>query len=164
MMQRLMRMRHAQCSKFLALAASLSVLGCSAGSGSVSGTVKYKGQVLGSGVVVFIGADGKPLGSVIGPEGGYSLALVPAGKYTVTVETPPPFRAQQMRSVGGRDNMNIAQAMAKNLKDKGHVLPSTAPPEGKYVPVPERYKDRQKSGLSFEVTGGTNTIDLDLVD
>jgi hypothetical protein len=160
----MMRHRHIHRCELLALLTSFFVLGCSDGTGSVSGTVKYKGAALGSGTVVFVGPDGKLLGSAIGSNGEYSISRLAAGKYKVTVETFPPPGAQPMRSIGGRDNLNLADAMTKSLKAKGHVLPATATAPGKYVKIPDRYKQAGNSGLSFEVNGGANTIDLNLVD
>jgi hypothetical protein len=48
-------------------------------------------------------------------------------------------------------------------KDVGSSMYNQASqPKGKYVPIPENYADPEKSGLTYTVTGGPQTHEIDL--
>jgi hypothetical protein len=40
--------------------------------------------------------------------------------------------------------------------------PPQLPSKEQYVPIPASYKDPEKSGLTYTVTGGTQTHDIEL--
>src|SRR5690242_19904629 len=70
----------------LALVVSTGVLGCGPRSGSITGTVSYKGAPLRGGNVAFI-SNAQSFGSAIGEDGHYTIPRVPAGPVKITVET-----------------------------------------------------------------------------
>src|SRR5438552_2816989 len=63
----------------LAAALSFVIVGCSAQKALVSGTVRFKGQPLSSGTVLFHGADGRVEYSLISEDGNYTIAHAPIG-------------------------------------------------------------------------------------
>ncbi len=125
----------------------LALAGCGPRTGTVSGTVTYKGQALGNGSVMFLTKDGKAQSGLIGSDGSYTVANVPSGPVTITVQTTPPAGAQ-----GG------------GMKVKGTEMPDMGggTAAGKYVPIPDKYKNKDQSGLSYDVTAGPQKHDIQL--
>jgi hypothetical protein len=137
------------------LLAALLAVGCGAGSGTVTGKVSYEGKPIPAGRVTFLDGKGQTYSSPIGDDGGYSIPKVPAGEVKIAVDTgaPPP---------------NIPAPAA--VKGKTGAPPGV-PPEAlkaydfeaqraKYVKIPNKYKDPEKSGLTYTVTGGSQTHDI----
>ena len=136
--------------------------GCAA-RGKVTGKVTYKGKAMPGGSVVFIGSGGVPSGSAdIDPANGtYSIEL-PVGERKVAV-TPFP----KMNATGGKGGADAKGKAYGPPKDSG------APPDvskaferketgAKHVPIPEQYKDAEKSGLKVSVKGGSTPFDIDI--
>jgi hypothetical protein len=123
----------------------LLAAGCGPSVGEVTGKVTYKGETLGSGVVLFQG-DKETKNASIEPDGTYRITKVPAGKYLVTVETTPP--------PGG--------GASKGAREQQTMGVEGAPTPGKYVAIPDKYKDKTTSGLSCDVTGGKQNFDIPL--
>jgi hypothetical protein len=166
----------------LAVAALLGAAGCQS-HGNVSGKVTFKGKPLKGGTVVFV-IPGK--GSVVAPigeDGSYSAARVPVGDARLSVETksvgPPP--AGRVMGSGPGMGRGMGPGMGpgmqrgppptiKGPKDSdlipdGKTAMSVTPNKGdpkRYVPIPESYADPEKSGLTYAVTGGTQTHDIEL--
>lgn len=87
-----MRSHHIALGLFLV---SSAALGCGGGvslppSGSVSGTVKYNGKPLSSGVVTFVHPGGFTGTDMIKPDGKYSVPNAAIGANAITVLVPPP--------------------------------------------------------------------------
>ena len=122
----------------------VSVVGCSHSSfdSQVSGRVTLDGKTIGPGVVVFAATEsgkGNPARGTIQPNGGYTLTTANAsglnsGKYKVSVSVidEPP-------PPPGVRNMTLGKQL-----------------------VPEKFTDVNSSGLQFEVTPGSNTINIEL--
>jgi hypothetical protein len=129
----------------------LTCLSCSQ-RGSVSGTVQLNGKPLEEGTVIFHCPHGVVLRAAIAKNGDYSLADVPVGPAQITVVARParPWK----RSTEG----------APVIKDpKGGRL-KRVPEESKaYVPIPRKYRDPEKSGLTHTVESGSQTKNIDLV-
>jgi hypothetical protein len=123
----------------------LAIFGCGRPMGTVTGTVRYKGEPLPAGTVTFYGANEQSAVAYIKEDGTYEATKVPLGPMKVTVTTPsaPP----------------TAEQAAKNpmLKKKNYT-----PPEVHIVPIPPRYGDPAKSGLSLEVIEGPQPYDIEL--
>jgi hypothetical protein len=121
--------------------AALAVAGCGKGKGTVSGEVRYKGVPLASGQVTLFcqGADKAVFHGDV-TDGKYSFGNVPAGPVVFTVATLPPTRPGRMPA--------------------GEAVPVL--PRGKYVPLPRKYGSPSQSGLSYDVTSGSQAHDLDL--
>lgn len=131
-----------------ALCASAS-LGCGSKKATVSGTISYKGEKLGNGSVKFIGADKQAVVGSIRPDGTYSASAVPLGPVKIAVETTPTRKATSGPTIGVKS------------PDMGAEFKGEA---GKYVRIPDKYKDAEKSGLTYEVKPGSQTHDIDLSD
>jgi hypothetical protein len=129
----------------LALLASLAAAGCgSSRKSSISGEVKYNGQPLPSGTVTFLGQDGekKVAGADI-VDGKYKIASFPRGVVKVTVVTLPP-------SQGGSP-------------PNGQAIPTPGGARvGAYMAIPKRYAVPEQSPLSYTVSSGDQTYNIDL--
>lgn len=101
--------------------------------GTVTGRVTFKGQCLPSGKVSIMSEGGVVCSGDISPEGRYTVYRVPGGPAKIAVATYPP-------------------------PPPGPV-PTTPP---KYVPIPRRYRDFEKSALTCTVTHGRQVRNLEL--
>jgi len=130
--------------------------GCSFGpkQGTVSGKITYKGEPLGNGTVVFIGADNNGGSSQIGPDGTYKISNMPVGAMKITVETKPV----------GPSTTGIPGIRESDLGKMPNVEPMrpTKNTPNRYVKIPDRYKLPSESGLTYEVVPGEQTHDIDL--
>lgn len=118
--------------------------------GAVSGSVSYKGKPIPAGTVTFHGPGGKIETAQIRPDGTYQMPKVLVGATKVTVETPrlsrlPPALAKAMRE---GDEATIAAAQ----RDGATIVRS--------VPIPETFKDPDKSGLSLDVHEGEQKFNI----
>ena len=132
----------------LAVCLAVSASGCGSRRASVSGEVKYNGTPLPSGTISFLSQAGeKRVVAAQIVDGKYTAQGVEPGPAKVTVVTVPP-------SKGG-----LPPGGGKPVE-----APSTfsSSPQGKYVPIPQRYGSSELSGLSYEVKSGSQTKDFDL--
>src|SRR5262249_45419644 len=113
----------------------LTVTGCGPYTGSVSGTVTFKGKPLPGGMVTFSHSDGRFSYGKIAGDGSYSTPNAPAGEVKIGVATQPPL-----------------------------IPGSKVGPLGPYVPIPIRYKDAETSGLTFTIQRGEQTHNINLED
>jgi len=84
------RPRPARLVMLVVLAGALAVAGCGRSSGTVTGTVTYKGKALKGGSVVFIppaGGQAATVSAQIGEDGTFTAEKVPVGDVKVTVDT-----------------------------------------------------------------------------
>jgi hypothetical protein len=137
----------------LAVCLALLVAGCSS-RGTVSGTVTYQGKPLPSGTVTFIPERGPAVTAVI-DEGKYTAEKVAAGPAkvavaSVSVEVPPGF----VKHMQPPKDAPIPPEARKALEAGAQIK--------KGVKLPENYADPDKSGLTYTVTGGPQTYDIDL--
>jgi hypothetical protein len=139
--------------------------GCGPGKAEVTGTVTFKNQPLPGGTVIFRVPGGDPKtapryqGEINPADGTYRIMDVPAGvTYQVTV-----------------DNQGLKFMPAPPTGPPGGGDPKfkgvpTKPPEGgtgmgtppKYVEIPAKYADPEKSGLTFTPKGGKQPYDIPL--
>ena len=135
---RLLVVRH--CMQAVLFAATLCVVGCGdtkKGSGTtdiISGKVTLNGQAV-SGQVVFVSTDGKEHLGPIGDGGSYSIPGVPKGPARIVVRAMPGGSSVK----GGGDLPGMSKGVA---------------PPAKYAGV--------NNGLTFDVTGGPQTKDIEL--
>jgi hypothetical protein len=101
--------------------------------GTITGTVTFKGQRLPSGKVSIMTEGEGVCSGDIAPDGRYTVYRVPGGPVKIAVATYPP-------------------------PPPGPV-PTTAP---KYLPIPKRYRDFDKSALTRNVTHGWQVLNIDL--
>lgn len=122
--------------------------GCGASSnapevGQVSGTVKYKGEPVKEGQVVFEDpVQGQLAAANLKSDGTYVLTTAEGGlrvgTYGVTV-TPVPFQADPVKKP-----------------------PVVRPPDP--VNIPKKYRTRATSKLTLKVESGSNTLDIEMAD
>jgi hypothetical protein len=107
------------------------------GVGRVSGTVKFKDQLLTSGDVVFLLPNGEKKGSPLSDKGTYTAENIPVGVVKIAVITRP--------------------HVPPGLKKAG------SPPDREanaFVHIPAKYADADKSGLRYEVKAGSHEYNI----
>jgi hypothetical protein len=110
----------------------------------VSGTVTYKQNPLTRGEVSFIADDGKSRSGLIGADGNYEIVDPPLGDVKiVVVATTVEGKAGKASPILG--NQGGAPPVVKSL-------------------IPVKYNSPQTSGLTYQVTGGKQTRNIDLDD
>lgn len=155
---------------------SLFVLAAGCGrSGTVSGKVYYKGEVLKSGTVGFFPeGQGGSFSSPIGPDGSYSIAKLPAGPAKITVLSAASGPPSGLKGGGGKGGKKGPQTGGQNVAKKGMEQQSSMLKKKENIPpgapvgdassggvdLPPKYSDPQKSGLQVEVTGGKQNFDI----
>ena len=140
----------------------LAVCGCESGTGSISGTVMYKGQKVPSGTVSF-STQGKVFETDI-QDGSYQIRGVPVGEARITVirldpEQPDPRdQVNQARKQSAENKSNrIDPAVISDpirlevLQKKRHLLPY-------------RYASLDTTDLRCQVLAGANTYDIKLLN
>jgi hypothetical protein len=133
--------------------ASLSVSGCGKSRGVISGTVKYQGKLVTSGTVVMIGPDEIPASSAIGPDGRYNLEVMP-GRVKVGVSSPSP---DQTAAADRLTAVNLKRGAGPRV---ANTPPPAAPPG--WFPLPDKFADADKSGVTIDVNGPNDSQDIDL--
>jgi hypothetical protein len=135
--------------------------GCGSGgysgpTGTVRGTVTINGQPVPSGTgVAFLSDDGFTASGQVGPDGSYQLSSagsgnqIPAVAYKVMVSAPV---------TGGvsADDADYEAMMEASASGAGQPAPAAQ------AAVPPKYNSTATSGLSFTVTAGENTINIEL--
>ncbi|NLX96862.1 MAG: hypothetical protein GXY83_11855 [Rhodopirellula sp.] len=141
----------------LALCAGCGSGGESGPTGTVSGTVTFNGQPVPPGTTVaFISDEGQTAAGLVEEDGEYQLSIggkgssIPAVAYRVTVSPP----AEEELSEAEYDAM---------MQAAGSGARRTQPPATKPA-IPANYQSAATSGLSYTVTEGDNTIDIELVE
>jgi len=125
---------------------ALSACGSGGATGDVSGKVTYQGKALPSGRITFLcDAGDKPVLTSAIKDGEYSIQKAAAGPARVAVET---FQFKQVAIPGAPKTSNLPG--------------SDAPPPGPYVPIPQKYRVPDSSGLTYTITKGKQTKDFDL--
>jgi hypothetical protein len=113
--------------------------------GEVTGTVLYQGKPLPSGTVLFVGPDGSRRGfSPIATDGTYRIQQVPVGPVKIAVVSEPRVPRGLMRASGPRPQ-------------------SPGPTTSDYVPIPNRYQEPDRSGLTYTVGAGKQIQDIILM-
>ena len=130
--------------------------GCGGGSdavegptGTVFGTINYKGAAIPEGCAVTFMPEGGdlPAAGEVNSSGAFSLyfkggTAIPTGKYKIGIMPPAveetPQQAMERMESGGK--------------------------EKEFPEVPQKYRDAETSGETFEVKEGENTYELDMKD
>jgi hypothetical protein len=130
---------------------AVTVGGCGKRTGTVEGTVKLGEEKLGSGTVTFFGSGGSIKTSPISAQGTYKIEGIPTGPAIITVETTP-----HPDTFGRNPNLPPPPKDMPESKDEKSRLPTF----GKYVEIPLKYKDQEKSGLTYTVQAGPQPFDI----
>jgi hypothetical protein len=132
------------------LLAALLLTGCRARVTTVSGTVRYHGNPVTSGTVVFVGENHRvSFPAPIQADGTYTASRVPVGSVKVAVDNPRPVFIG-ISNLGPRPTADDPEVKAN--RDAA----------ARYVPTPPKYRDPDQSGISLEVQGGANQFDITL--
>ena len=143
----------------------LLAAGCST-KGTVTGTVTYKGTPIPDGSVQFMPENGGPTVSAVINDGKYTAEKVPAGPAKVAIAS--------MYNAGEQENAMAQMIQGGGKGGKGGPPPDAMPEEArkffsgggpaprKGMKIPDKYSDLQNSGLSYTVTGGSQTKDFNL--
>ncbi len=128
----------------------LPISGCGGGppSGTVTGTVTFKGAPLTTGRVIFYGANNQTAIAQIGEDGNYEAIKVPLGLVKVAVDTPPP---------PSRETVKAAKT-GKRRFERG--VPISLPENT--VSIPAKYGNPELSGFSLTVKEGSQPYDIAL--
>jgi len=130
-------------SRMLCLATALLLLsGCGASQGDLKGTVTYQGKPVCSGSVQAIGSDGSALSLAIAEDGTYFIPKLPAGTVKLAVTSPDP---------------NVTPRPNKLNKN-----PKPPPKNTSWFPIPEKYADPEKSGITTTIDNTVNEFDIKL--
>jgi hypothetical protein len=150
---------------FLGLIAGLAVTGCGgASNATVSGKVTYKGAPVKGGYVTFVSANGVTRPGPIAEDGTYTINQLPTGPAKIAVET------DSVKPLGGTGKGKTASGGPPPKKygpppgsEQGSVPykpPDLSERANRYVQIPEKYADFDKSGLTYTVTGGSQKHDI----
>jgi hypothetical protein len=136
----------------LLLSLGLGAAGCGSAA-SVSGKVSYKGAPVKGGTVTFYNASNWTGTSPIGADGSYKIDKVPSGTVKITVETK-----------SAKPNP-MASRMPKPPKDApvppGSMYEGGGDPD-RYVAIPDKYADKEQSGLTYDVKSGSQEHPIEL--
>ena len=127
------------------IAASLLFLfstGCGgASTGTVSGKISYQGQLLNYGQVTFRAPTNDVMSGQIQQDGSYTVENIPVGPAQIAVNVPKP----------------------PSPPPPGVSSASTEPEfTGTPVVIPKSFATLETSGLTYEVTSGSQTHDIEL--
>ena len=125
---------------FLALVAA----GCQ-GKGDVSGKVTFEGKPLVFGTVLFEGSDGSLRQGNIERDGSYSVSGVATGEAKVAVSS-----------------LNPTSSDFQRIQREGRPQPPPQPEIRGWFPIPDQYDAPYKSGLTYTIKPGPNTINIEL--
>ena len=137
---------------FVILAAACVVLsGCQPSLATVEGQVRYQGQPLPGGSIIFYCADGQIVRGLIAPDGRYQVVNVPYGTARVAIQA---HRAQP-------EGLRLPQKLPP--VQNGPISPAGLPPnDPRVVALPARYAYPEESGLVLLVDRRVITQDFEL--
>lgn len=124
----------------------------------VSGKVMYNGKPLPGGHVTFMNSKGYTFGSVIDPEGNYKLKAT-VGEVRITVDNSMLMKKDEP----GTPDLRHPPGVTPPPGVQQDADKSSAPKiTGTYVHLPEKYRSPDASGLTYTVTKGPQTHDIEL--
>ena len=141
---------------WLAPIALLLFAGCSGGKGDVTGEVKVKGTPLSYGRITFV-SEGKYhiAVSALIIRGKYTIKDVPSGPAKISIESIKPPTKEQIEKAKKEPGLGGEQSFPPELTE-GEPL--------KYMKIPSKYGEPEKSGLTYTVEKGSQTKDFDLAE
>jgi hypothetical protein len=127
----------------------------------VKGKITFSNRPITSGTISFISDDNKHTGAgPIKQDGTYTVNDAPVGNVKIVVTVP-----RQMPMMGGRGGSNMPKP-PKDSKMPAEMIPPdwTEPkaPAGNQTPVPEKYTKADSTPLTYTVTAGEQTHDINL--
>jgi hypothetical protein len=160
-----MKRRCIRCCGLLALASVLAMLHGCGGYGKLSGKVTYKGQAVPKATITFLCDNGQVKDATADDSGNYTVPKIPVGRARIGVKNftqgMMDMQAQYMGKMqsGEKDSKaNIQQSVESMQKQAGGGS------SGTYVRLPEQAIDPEKSGISVEITGGSQQFNIEVPD
>jgi len=165
---------HRLLSTLITLTLIALLAGCSKPVGTVSGKVTYAGKTLKGGNVVFVNTEGGTSFSAgINEDGIYKVPNIQGGNYKVLVETDSLKPQLDITMMGPKGTGPVIPKGAKFGPPPGAEVPEGYQPSDpsalavattakRYMKIPDQYKDKETTPLSYTFTGGNQTFDIDL--
>lgn len=158
---------HGSC--FFVLLIGLMAVGCGNRTGQISGKITYKGNPLTvpRGLVTFVHPTKGNFTANIDTEGSYTISNVPTGEVKIAVMSVV-RQGKGTNAKGGNAVRDKRQELMKSgqLKmspEEREEIISREPAPAEAAPgIPPSYQDPDKSGLTYTVTGGKQTHDIEL--
>lgn len=163
------------------LAACTLLSGCNKPTGTVRGKVTYKGNLIKGGYVSFTSADnGRTASAGIKEDGTYEAHQVPGGNCKVCVDTtalkppsspggfkggPPgsgPPGGGPDASKGGGPPAEFADKLPPGYAGSSPAAAAADRARRLYVQIPDAYSKPETTPLTFDVSGGDQTFDIDV--
>jgi hypothetical protein len=126
--------------------------------GDVSGKVMYNGKPLPGGQVTFLTSKGYTFTSVIDPEGNYKLRAG-VGEARIAVDNQMLKTSNEPPRPSLTNHPGMKPPPGAKVEEKKSAGPTIT---GTYVSIPEKYRSPDESGLTFTVTKGSQTHDIEL--
>jgi len=134
---------------------SLALVGCGAPTAKVSGKVTYGDKIVKGGDVTFV-VEGKGTASArIKEDGTYTVEGVPAGTAKVCVDTKAfnPANVTGVVQLNPPKDAKLPEGLAGAGADRSEL-------QRRFVQIPERYADLNKTPLTTTITGGTQEYNI----
>jgi hypothetical protein len=116
--------------------------GCGRTTGELTGRVIFQDKHLQQGTVLVASSSGSVHSGVIQSDGTYMIPGIPVGPARIAVNCPDPREVKVIP------------------RKKEEKMP--AADLSKWIAIPEKFADPEKSGLSIEIKPGTNAFPIDL--
>jgi hypothetical protein len=134
----------------------LIVAGC-ASKGTISGQITYQGKPIPSGTVVMVPEKGQAVTGII-TDGHYQVKGIVKGMAKIAVQTAEgaAFNRPMQRmpkGMGPPKELGLDPALFDASAQHSQV---------KSMRIPEKYRDPEKSGLTYTVKGGEQELNIDL--
>jgi hypothetical protein len=146
----------------LALAA-LTCLGCGKGQGTVKGKVQLGDKPIVMGQVTFVVQDYQPQHGRINADGSYEVTGVPVGTAKVMVSSPKTVTVKFDRAKMMQKD-KFSEEERKKMKEQMEEMQKSGDPRDKtpdnWVEIPKKYRDPDKTPLTFEVKRGDNEYSI----
>jgi hypothetical protein len=140
----------------LALLAPLGMIGCGGGgTGTISGKVYHEGKPLKGGNITFISAGKPSISTKINEDGSFQTEAIAVGEVKICVDTEA--WNPRGKTMGGMNKPPPGQT-----SPAGAASGSGAEMLKRYTPIPLKYADPEKTPLTYKVTRGSQTYDVQL--
>jgi hypothetical protein len=137
---------------------ALVLMGCKS-QGTVHGTVTYGNQKIRVGRVSVVVSNAQPQSAIIKDDGTYEITGVPVGEGKVVVESREPVNP----TMGGGGK--TIESMPPEMREKmGNPQKKYQDALAKWIKIPDKYADQNKTPLNLEVKSGDNEFNINLQD
>jgi hypothetical protein len=155
----------------LLLLATLTLFGCKSynpnAPARVSGRVYYNSNPVTGGMLTFHTKDGSQIPVGIAPDGTYTAYDIPDGDMVVTIDTESLNPNKKQEDYRGNSKSKYGMkggAQHDTAAPKEPIPEGAAGHEGKYVKIPDKYRDPAKSDLKCTLKKGEQKQDFSLTD